>query len=397
MEIAKFDLSLTLWTTDQGLRGALSYSTDLFEPGTIERMVRHLERVLEQVAADADVRLSRLELLGRAERALVLEEWNRTERPYPRGVCVHELFEAQVRERPGAVALAWGDAVADVRGAGRAGQPAGAPPRPAGRGPRVARGRAAGAERGADRLDPGRAEGGRRYVPLDPGYPAERLRLMLDDSSVRVLLSRGDLAGWSETGGLDVVHLDHAADALASEPVDAPRSGATAENLAYIVYTSGSTGPPKGMMVGPPPGRPARRGDRLRAAAPGRPRRAGVECRLRRADLRGLGRVPQRGHPGGNPPGRAPCAARPSRDAARGARHHALPHDRAAEPALARAAGHLRSAARGALRRAGRGRRQRAAAAEGRRPQRAAAHVRPHGDDRRSACTSRWSTSRRTR
>ncbi|HYR10273.1 MAG TPA: amino acid adenylation domain-containing protein, partial [Longimicrobium sp.] len=88
------------------------------------------------------------------------------------------------------------------------------------------------------------------YVPLDPAYPAERLRLMLDDSGVRVLLSRGDLTGGVETGGLEVVHLDGAADAIALEPIEAPRGGATAENLAYIVYTSGSTGRPKGVMVG---------------------------------------------------------------------------------------------------------------------------------------------------
>ena len=83
LAIAKFDLSLALAATAQGLRGGLNYSTDLFERGTVERMLGHLERVLEQVAADADVRLSRLELLGEAERALVLEAWNRTGAEYP--------------------------------------------------------------------------------------------------------------------------------------------------------------------------------------------------------------------------------------------------------------------------------------------------------------------------
>jgi amino acid adenylation domain-containing protein len=73
--------------------------------------------------------------------------------------------------------------------------------------------------------------------------------MMLDDSSVRVLLSRGGVAFAAEAGGLSVVLLDEAAEALARESADAPRSGATAENLAYIVYTSGSTGRPKGVMV----------------------------------------------------------------------------------------------------------------------------------------------------
>ncbi|HEU4452404.1 MAG TPA: condensation domain-containing protein, partial [Longimicrobium sp.] len=108
-EIAQFDLSLTLAATPQGLRGGLSYSTDLFERGTVERMLGHLERVLEQVAADADVRLSRLELLGEPERALVVEEWNRTEAEYPADRCIHQLFEAQAARTPDAAALVFED------------------------------------------------------------------------------------------------------------------------------------------------------------------------------------------------------------------------------------------------------------------------------------------------
>jgi amino acid adenylation domain-containing protein len=249
-ESAKFDLFLTAKETAGGLRVRLNYSTDLFERGTIERMLGHLARVLEQVAADADVRLSRLELLGQAERALVLDAWNRTERPYPRGVCIHELFEAQARERPGAVALAWGgeeltyeevDARANrlARHLARRGV-----------GPEARVGLLL--ERGAELVVAILAvlKAGGCYVPLDPGYPAERLRLMMDDSGVRVLVTRGGLAGAVETGGLDVVHLDRDAAEIASRPAEAPRNRATAENLAYIVYTSGSTGRPKGIMVG---------------------------------------------------------------------------------------------------------------------------------------------------
>ncbi|HEV3048871.1 MAG TPA: condensation domain-containing protein, partial [Longimicrobium sp.] len=102
---AKFDLSLALTPTSRGLRGGLTYPTDLFDRGTVERMLGHLERVLEQVTADADLRLSELELLGPAERALVLEEWNRTEAEYPAERCIHELFEAQAARTPGALAV----------------------------------------------------------------------------------------------------------------------------------------------------------------------------------------------------------------------------------------------------------------------------------------------------
>ena len=110
---AKFDLSLDLATTPRGLRGGLNYSTHLFQRGTAERMLGHLAQVLEQVAADADVRLSRLELLGEAERALVLNEWSRTEAADPADPadrCIHELFQAKAERTPGAVAVAFAGA-----------------------------------------------------------------------------------------------------------------------------------------------------------------------------------------------------------------------------------------------------------------------------------------------
>src|SRR5687768_8423511 len=81
---AKFDLALILSETPRGLEGVLEYGTDLFERATIRRMAGHLERVLEQVAAGAEVRLSALELVWGEERALVVEAWNRTAGPYPR-------------------------------------------------------------------------------------------------------------------------------------------------------------------------------------------------------------------------------------------------------------------------------------------------------------------------
>ncbi|HEV3048789.1 MAG TPA: amino acid adenylation domain-containing protein, partial [Longimicrobium sp.] len=193
--------------------------------------------------------MSHIRVLPEAERRQVVEEWNRTERAYPRGVCVHELFEAQVRERPGAVAVEWGDVELTYRDLdARANQLANHLVR---LGVRPDDRVGVLLERSAELIVSILAvlKAGGCYVPLDPGYPAERLRMMVADSDARVLLSRGDLGSLVPESDLDIIYLDQAAAALASESAEAPHSGATGENLAYIVYTSGSTGKPKGVMV----------------------------------------------------------------------------------------------------------------------------------------------------
>ncbi|HET7460396.1 MAG TPA: amino acid adenylation domain-containing protein, partial [Longimicrobium sp.] len=246
----QFDLSLELGATPQGLRGTLNYGTDLFERGTALRMAGHLARVLEQVAHDPDVRLSRLALAGPEERAQVVVEWNRTGRPFPREACIHQLFEAQVRRTPGAPALVWGaeeltyrelDARANQLAHHLAGLGVGPESRV---GLRL--------ERSVENVVATLAvlKAGGCCVPIDTSYPAERMELMLADSGARVLLSRSELVP-AETGrSLRVVRLDGLAGALAAEPAEAPHGAAWAGNLAYVFYTSGSTGRPKGVMMG---------------------------------------------------------------------------------------------------------------------------------------------------
>jgi amino acid adenylation domain-containing protein len=246
---AKFDLSLSMTDAGGPLAGSFLYRAGLFEPATIERMAEHFVRMLQRAAADPDVRLSRLDLLGTEERRLVLDAWNRSERPFPRGATLHGLFDAQVRARPDADALAWGDerltyAELDAR-ANRLAHHL----RRQGVGPEARVGVLL--ERGLELIVSilATVKAGGCYVPLDPTYPAERLRLMLADAGVRALVTRGDGGAAVDADGVHVVRLDAAVDAIAAEPADAPGNGAGPESLAYIVYTSGSTGRPKGVMV----------------------------------------------------------------------------------------------------------------------------------------------------
>ncbi|HEX7241692.1 MAG TPA: condensation domain-containing protein, partial [Longimicrobiaceae bacterium] len=248
-EFAKFDLSLSLAATSHGLRGGLIYSTDLWEAATMQRLLVHFGRVMEQVAADADVRLADIALLDGAERRQVVEEWNRTERPYPRGVCIHELIAAQAERTPGAVAVVFEDdahtyAELDARANRLACHLVGL-----GAGPEARVGICL--ERSAGMVVAMLAvlKAGAAYLPLDPAYPADRLAYMLADSGARVLVTQSSLRGLLPAEGVRTVRVDADAAEIAAEPDVAPRTAAAPENAAYVIYTSGSTGRPKGVVV----------------------------------------------------------------------------------------------------------------------------------------------------
>ncbi|HEY7768000.1 amino acid adenylation domain-containing protein, partial [Longimicrobium sp.] len=249
-DLAKFDLSLTLAATPFGLRGALNYATDLFERGTAERMLGHLARVLEQVAADPDVRLSRLDLLGEAERARVLEEWNRTEAAYPAESCIHELFQAQAERTPDAEAVVFEDRSLTYAELNARANRLAHHLRTLGVGPdaRVA----VSVERSLEMVVSLLAvmKAGGAYVPLDPAHPAERLEYMLADSAPAAVVTQKQFWDRFENTSVTVPVIDLDGAEWTDQPAADPAiEGLTPAHLAYVIYTSGSTGRPKGVAV----------------------------------------------------------------------------------------------------------------------------------------------------
>ncbi|HEU4881382.1 MAG TPA: condensation domain-containing protein, partial [Longimicrobium sp.] len=249
-ESTQLDLTLTLRPHARGLSGSLEYATDLFDEGTIRRMAGHLGRVLEQVAENADLRFSRVELLGGAERALVLEEWSRTGAGVPADRCIHELFEAQAARTPDVVAIEFeGDILSygalNERANRLAHHLAGL-----GVGPETRVGICL--ERGPEMIVSALAvlKAGGAYVPLDPAYPAERLAFVLADAGISVLLTQESLRAALPVGdGIAVVSVDGERAGAAAESAGRPAGGAGSRSLAYVIYTSGSTGRPKGVAV----------------------------------------------------------------------------------------------------------------------------------------------------
>ncbi|MFP2913318.1 non-ribosomal peptide synthetase, partial [Pyxidicoccus sp. 3LFB2] len=245
---AKYDLTLSLTDTADGLSGTLEYSTDLFEAGTAERMVAHLGALLASAVAEPGQRLSALGLLSSEEERRVTVEWNDTAAPFERQATLAQLFSAQVARTPEAVALVCGDATLTyrelrTRASALARQLRGLGVRP---GARVALCASRSVELVTGLL--GVLEVGGAYVPLDPSYPAERLAFMLRDCGARVLLTQRHLAGTVPATGIECVWLDGPGVAGTAADVS-PSGGAHPEDLAYVIYTSGTTGTPKGVMV----------------------------------------------------------------------------------------------------------------------------------------------------
>src|ERR1044072_2401197 len=106
---ARFDMTLAMTETDAGYEVDIEYPTDLYCLERIERMIVHLENILESIVADPPQRLSELPLLNVDERRQLLIEWNATAVEYSSDQCIHELFEAEARRRPGDVALLFED------------------------------------------------------------------------------------------------------------------------------------------------------------------------------------------------------------------------------------------------------------------------------------------------
>jgi amino acid adenylation domain-containing protein len=229
---------------------ALSFDEGRFDATTGERVLRHLERLLERMADGADRPLAELELVDAAERRKVVEEWNRTAAPYPADRCIHHLFEAQAARTPGAAAVVHGGRSVSYReldeGANRLARHL----RGLGVGPEVRVGICL--ERSPELLVAilGVMKAGGAYVPADPAHPGERIGYVLDDAGVAVLLTQARLlARVPVRAGVEVVTLEERWARIAAESAEAVDGGAGPGNLAYVIYTSGSTGRPKGVAM----------------------------------------------------------------------------------------------------------------------------------------------------
>jgi amino acid adenylation domain-containing protein len=244
----QFELSLEVWPRRSTLLCAWRYDRDLFDAHAVHAWTRAFETLVTDALARPDAPVTELAVLGPAERQRVVAEWNATALPYATDRTVVDLIADQARLTPHGVAVSFeGCAVTYAELDKRANRLAGAL-----RSLGVAREALVGVclERSPDMIVAVLAilKAGAAYVPLDPGFPLERLRYMLKDSgAVAIVTTTALAAALAPEEDIRVVALDRPED-LPAEAM-APLDGVGPRDRAYVLYTSGSTGQPKGVEI----------------------------------------------------------------------------------------------------------------------------------------------------
>ncbi len=246
---SRFDLEVLVRENTDGLGVLAEYSTDLFDEPTIERFIDRFEVLLRGILKAPDESISVLPVLTAAERYKIVDEFNDTTKDFPTDKCVHQLFEAQTKRTPDAIAVVYQDQHLTYRELNQKANSLARRLQEFNIGPDSLVGLCV--ERSVEMVSGifGILKTGAAYVPLDPSYPVDRLKLMLDDSGASVIVSHQNLAKELDPKRFKIVYMDDSSIVSDSDAFEDPRRDVGMGNLAYINYTSGSTGVPKGVAI----------------------------------------------------------------------------------------------------------------------------------------------------
>ncbi len=244
--IAKFDMTITAAELDKTIGVNLNYCTKLFNKQTIENMSKHLANILSSIANNINLRLSELEMLSEQEKHQLLVEFNDTKAEYPKDKTIYQLFEQQAAETPDDIAVTYGEEAITYKELDTSSNQLARTLREKGAKPNSIV--AIIVDRSFEMIIGimGILKAGAAYLPIDPEYPEDRISYILEDSKTELLLTQNKYIDKVEFAG-EILNLEskqsYANEGTKLDNVNSPK------DLAYILYTSGSTGNPKGVMI----------------------------------------------------------------------------------------------------------------------------------------------------
>lgn len=235
----------SIWQSQEGLNGFVAYSTDLFDRDRIARLVGHFQTLLEGIVHNPDARLLELPLLTAAEQQQMVE-WNQTDSTCTPDLCFHQIFEAQVQADPTAIAIV-AEATLTYEELNQRADQLAQILQQMGVQPDDLIGLCVDRSLNLGIGILGILKAGAAYVPLDPNYPPDRLRFMLTDTQVSIVLTQSGLIEKLPRSQAQIICLDQLD--FSSNVTPQVRKTVTPDHLAYVIYTSGSTGIPKGVLL----------------------------------------------------------------------------------------------------------------------------------------------------
>ncbi len=247
--VSKFDLTLLTREENGKLFMSLEYATSLFKKETIERFRAYFQRIINSVVSDKKLKINNIEVLSEAETDCLLNDFNATEKAYPKNHMIPSLFEKYARSKPESIALVFGNDTMtygelDERSLALAAYLVGQGVKKGTMVPICL-------ERSFEMVIGilGVLRAGGAYVPIDPEYPADRIDYILKDIDAKLLLSNtvhmGELLGHI-VGDIALVNLD--AELPSRDTLVRKLPLLQESDLMYVIYTSGTTGTPKGVM-----------------------------------------------------------------------------------------------------------------------------------------------------
>jgi amino acid adenylation domain-containing protein len=242
-----YDLSLVIQENDQ--KCYWFYDTAVLNDDNITRMLGQLTAFMQGIVTNSARRITEFPLLSEQERHQILVEWNNTQVNYPKDVCLHQLFEAQVERTPDAIALVFENKQLSYRELNQRANQLAHHLMNLGVKPETLIGICI--ERSLEMVIGllGILKAGGAYLPLEPTYPSVRLAFMLEDAQVSVLLTQEKLIKKLLDHIEHIICLDTDWKIISLLSWENPVSGVSPKNLVYVIYTSGSTGKPKGVLV----------------------------------------------------------------------------------------------------------------------------------------------------